>query len=335
MEYRHKLMRGTVGAIVNKAIRDIRNDPKRSIRNLADLGELFSTSSTQRKFFSLARGILRNPCNPYNELLVRMTQNVNSDSLRTLCLNFGYTALNYGAETLRKHEAERNCHIPWILIFDFRGVQDGCLSEAQISASVSDAVSLGIYSFILMVDEPGDVDAVLDLCASQAECIFFIAVPPKIITPSNISKIVQAPNLIVSVDVTRCCGEEAAGHIFDELKAAGRFFGYHAFYNEENMQRLTSEDFTRQMIQSGCLIGTYVNADRNSEELGNRVYSFACAERGRNGEPLFALDFYRDISYVGNSISCGNYLLIRGDGSVPGHPGSLKNGKISDVIYGV
>lgn len=335
MEYRHKLMRGTVGAIVNKAIRDIRNDPKRSIRNLADLGELFSTSSTQRKFFSLVRGILRNPCNPYNELLVKMTKNVNSDSLRTLCLNFGYTALNYGAETIRRHEASLNCYIPWILIFDFRGRKDGCLSETQISASVSDAVALGIYSFILMVDKPEDLNVVLNLCVSQAECVFFVAVPPEVITPANSSQLMLAPNLIVSVDATRYSGEEAAVRVFDQLRAAGRFFGYHAFYNEENMRRLTSEDFTRQMMQNGCLIGTYVNADRGLEELGNQVYSFACAERGRNGEPLFALDFYRDIGYVGSSISCGNYLLIRGDGSIAGHSGSLKNRKISDVIYGV
>lgn len=53
MEYQHRVMRGTVGVIINKAIRDIRTDPKRSIRNLADLGDNFSTSAAQKRFFPL------------------------------------------------------------------------------------------------------------------------------------------------------------------------------------------------------------------------------------------------------------------------------------------
>ncbi len=332
MDYRHKLMRGTVSAVTNKALHDIRNDPKRSIRNLADLGELFSTSATQRHFFSLARGILKNPANPYNELLVKMTKNVNLDSVRTLSVNFGYTVLSYGAELLRRHQLELNRRIPWLIIFDLKETGGKRISLQQISAYITDAIALGIYTFIFMADQPSDMDSIFRICDLFTECVFFVACSSDMMMEDNVETTRTKSNLIVSLDATSYFITDHIAQAFHRLRNDGCFFGFHAIYSDENIPRLTSDEFTHQMIKEGCLIGTYVNQNARLEELENRVYSFACKKRGKNGEPLFAMDFYRDISYVGKSISCGNYMMIRSDGTVPGYQKNLNGMSLPDLM---
>lgn len=332
MEYAHKLMRGTVSAIINKALRDIGSDPKRSIRNLADLGELFSTSQTQKHFFELVHSILRNPGNPYNELLIKMIRNVNLNSVRALSLNFGYSAMSYGSERLRRYGAEYKKQIPWVLILDFRNLEGERMDSGRIASILSEAVKLGIYTHIFLADNSQDVQTLLKVCKEYPECVFFAAAAPELLTEKHMEQMAKNPNLIVSVDATEPVDEAAAAQLFRRLNAAGCFFGYHVYYNQQNIQQLISDDFTRKMIRNGCLVGTYVNTDCGLEELENQAYQFACSKRGKNGKPLFTIDFYRDINYVGNSISCGNHLVIRGDGKVPGCPANLKQVSLSELI---
>lgn len=317
MEYGHRIMRGTVGMVVGKAIRDIRSDPGRSIRNLADMGGMFSTSPAQKRFFTLARSVLKIPGNPYKELLVRMTRDVSLDSLTALSLNFGYTALVFGAQRLRRYGEEMGRKLPWLLCFGFTPAGGKRLSPERLSALISEAVSFGIYTFIFVAREAGDFRILSQLCQSHAECVFFLAVAPDLLLTEDTLPQGKIPNLVTAVEVT-ADSEPAAGEVFQRLRGAGRFFGYYAFYREEDLDALTSREFTRRMADRGCLIGSYVNADPKENVLEDRVYRFACAERGKKGEPLFALDFYRDSDYVGDSISCGSCLCVRGDGSVPG-----------------
>lgn len=327
MEYRHKLMRGTVGVIINKAIRDIRSDPKRSIRNLADLGDNFSTTLTQKRFFALAREVLKNPDNPYNELLANVVENVTAETIRTMSLNFGYTSLNYGADILREREAAFGKYIPWLLIFDFSAGAGTAPGFERTASLIADAVSLGIYSFVFQLGAaPENLAQVLEYCAEFTECSFFAAVPAGLLTGPIAERAARTPNLVLSVDVTEPTAQKEAAGTFRALHAAECFYGFHVYFGEENAERLMADEFMRQRIQDGCLIGTFVNADRNKETLEDRVYRFVCSRRGKKGSPLFAMDFYRDISYVGNAISCGDFLRIGGNDSASASDGTTLRG---------
>lgn len=333
MEYRHKIMRGTVGVIINKAIRDIRNDPKRSIRNLVDLGDNFSTSATQKRFFSLAREVLKNPDNPYNELLVNMIENVNPETVRTMSLNFGYTGLMYGSDILRQREAVFGKYIPWLLVFDFETGGRDTPDFERIAALIVDAVSLGIYSFVFKIgDSRENLAQVLEYCGRFAECAFFVTVSAGLLIGSVSDRAVRTPNLVLSVDVTDPALQKETDCAFQALHAAKCFYGFHTYYSEENAERLMSDEFMQQMIRNGCLIGCYVNRDRSKKSLEDSVYRFVCTRRGKKGAPLFAMDFYRDISYVGNAISGGEFLRVDSSGKVDGVLPGLNSPALRNLI---
>lgn len=331
MEYRHKVMRGTVSIIINKAMRDIRSDPRRSIRNLVDLGENFSSSAVQKHFFSLARQVLKNPDNPYNDLVVDLVENVRPEVLRTMSLNFGYTALNYGAETIRRHQRELGFIIPWILVFRLGGETEQRLSAERISELAAEAVSLGIYTFAFEICDRRDLETVNSLCSRFGEAAFFVAAPAE--TLSGVRASASAvPNLVLLGDMTR--EEPKAQEVFRYLKEKGCFYGFYARYNEENAQRLMSETFLQNMCEYGCRIGAYVGGAGGTSSLEAQMYRFVCEKRGKKGEPIFSLDFYRDTGYIGNEMACGGALVAEADGTVPGFGKSLAENSLAAFLSG-
>ncbi|MDF2632274.1 MAG: hypothetical protein K0Q85_870 [Caproiciproducens sp.] len=332
MEYRHKIMRSTVGVVINRAIRDIQDDPKRSIRNLADMGENFSKSAAQKKFFEMTGDILKKPDNHYNELLVNMIQNVNADTIRTVSLNFGYTSLNYGACILRENSKDGK-KIPWVLHFDCSAGQN-VFGLPRMDAIISDAVSLGIYTYIFQIDGAAErLPELMQLCKNHGECSFFAAVSPKIFQRTQ--QFTETPNLIFSVNVTGGEGEDGTDRALQVLHESKCFYGFHAYYTKENAAWLMSSQFTQRMISGGCLFGAYVNADRKEKELEDQMYRYVCTKRGKKGEAPFVFDFGRDIRYIGDVISCGAYLSVGVNGEVKldgGRSADLNNITLSELL---
>ena len=332
MEYRHKMMRSTVGAVVNRAIRDIQLDPKRSIRNLADMGENFSKSPAQKKFFEMTGDILKKPDNHYNELLVNMIQNVSADTIRTTSLNFGYTSLNYGAGILREN-SKGGKKIPWVLHFDCSAVQNA-FGLSRMDAIISDAVSLGIYTYIFQIDEAAErLPELMQICKNHGECSFFAAVFPEIF--QRIQQFTEIPNLIYSVNVTGGEGEDDTDRALKVLHENKCFYGFHAYYTKENVEWLMSSRFTQRMTSGGCLFGAYVNTDINEKELEDQMYRYVCTKRGKKGEAPFVFDFGRDIRYIGDVISCGAFLSVSINGEVKldgGRSADLNNTTLSELL---
>lgn len=330
MEYRHKVMRGAVNAMINKAMRDIRSDPRRSIRNLADLGENFSTSAVQKHFFSIARDVLRDPDNPYNSLVADVVKNVQPETLRTLSLNFGYTALSYGAETIRRRQRELGIMLPWVLVFRAGGETEAPLSAARLAELVEEAVSLGIYTFVFETGcRPQRLADVGALCARFTEATFFAAVSVPVL--HGVERGVKIPpNLVLLGDLTR--EEPQAEETFRALREMGAFYGFYCIYNEDNVQRLASEEFLREMHGYGCAVGAYVDRLRGASPLAAQVYRFVCEKRGKKGAPLFSFDFYHDTDYVGNAMACGGALVAEADGSVRGRNGTLARSPLAALL---
>ena len=61
LELQHRLIRQSINIAVSKAMEDMMGNTRRSIRNLLDLGLLFSTSENQKWFFNAAKKVIAYP----------------------------------------------------------------------------------------------------------------------------------------------------------------------------------------------------------------------------------------------------------------------------------
>ena len=105
---KNDITRGLIDFAVSQCLKNIKEDPYRSIRRLADLGRQFAKGRFQEELFSLFQRLLLNEDGPYYEMLKQLVSSVDTDSLKTLGINIGYNSWTCGASRLRQITAEKD-----------------------------------------------------------------------------------------------------------------------------------------------------------------------------------------------------------------------------------
>jgi hypothetical protein len=288
----------------------MKSNTKRSIRNLIDLGLLFSKSENQKCFFNAAKKVIANPRNPYNILASRIIADVDNDTIKKVGLNLGYSSLIYGANKLQKKRDYLGFPIPWLLIFDISESNPDFFH--QMDHFIRQGKELGIYSYITCPYEKDDIAVICEIAKRFEECLFVFKVPSVLISEQTAESLGKIHNAMVSVQVTGAdfsckCYRNA----FQLLKQNRCLYGFHVSYNEDNMKELTTPEYIRSAISLGNLFGVYIAENGVSDACRDAVYAFACRERGENGQPLITMEWFRDMQYISEKIMSGDgYMAI-------------------------
>ncbi len=303
LDLQHRLKRQVIYIAVSKAIEDMATDTKRSMRNLVDLGLLFSKSENQKWFFNTAKKIISNPHNPYNELLLKMTGNVEHKTITTAGINLGYSGLIYGADKLKKKQLKIGVPLPWILLFDIPDFHPGLLP--QIKDFISQGHKLGIHCYILRTGENGLSPELCETIRHYNDCVFLVEIPPEAVTEQSGRCLGNIHNALVSVSAE---GPDINGNGYERAFAILRqnrcFYGFQVFYGDGNMDKMTSRIYTDNAIGQGNLFGIYHAGSSASASCREEMYRFICTERGARGSSIIMLDWLRDIQYISGKISC-------------------------------
>ena len=304
MDLQHRLARQLINIAVSKGMEDMPNDIRRSVRSLIDLGLFFAKSANQKWFFQTAKKVTANPRNPYHALIARMITDVDHDTIKKVGLNLGYSSLIYGAGKLKKKQEALGLALPWLLIFDISEAEHRFFR--QLEHYVREGRELGIYSYILCPHQADDIPAICDIAGRFEACLFVLKTPSGLIDEQTARALGKTPNVLVSV--------QAAGTDFRLEGPAGAFrllrrhrclYGFHVYYNENTVTQLTAPEYIRSAVGSGNFFGAYIAEASVGEACRDAVHTFACRERGEEGQPLVALEWSRDLQNIGGKILSG------------------------------
>lgn len=299
-----RLARQAVGIAVSKAMEDVKGNARRGIRNLLDLGVLFSRTENQKWFFGVARQVVENPKNPYKALVTRAVRDIDGETIRRVGLNLGFNALTSGAKELRGKQEELGVSLPWMLDVGEDGGED---YAENLACCIDEGQALGIHSYALRILNPDHLARAVALAEQYEESFFAFRLPSSLIDDAAAERIALAHNVAVSVDVTADGDGEDA---FRRLRQNRCLYGYFTTYREEDVPRVTSPQFIRWGIGEGCLFGAYQAAEGVTQRTKDRVYEFACRLRGESGQPLIALDWPRDLQYIGKKMRLGGLMAV-------------------------
>ena len=84
---KNDITRGLIDFAVSQCLKNIKEDPYRSIRRLADLGRQFAKGRFQEELFSLFQRLLLNEDGPYYEMLKQLVSSVDTDSRRSASIS--------------------------------------------------------------------------------------------------------------------------------------------------------------------------------------------------------------------------------------------------------
>ena len=135
-----------IETMVRRAIHDLEDSPKRTLRNLVDLALQFSNGRFQTHFFQDAQTLLQNENSAYYDLFYDIVTHVDEERLVTFGMNVGYQSCTLGARKIRELEAENQIHIPWSMVLHIDDAVNGSKLE-QYHTMIEKGKSCGIYTW--------------------------------------------------------------------------------------------------------------------------------------------------------------------------------------------
>lgn len=158
-----------VETTLRKTLKEIKDSPKRSFRNLIDMGLDFTKGRFQKPFLENVQKMLENEHSPYYYLISDIVYNVDHDRLISFGMNVGYNGCTKGAKKIRTIESKEQYNIPWSVSLKIDGKKYLDNEEKYISV-IEQGKKLGIYTWLVFPD--CNVNSILSLAKKHTDCAF-------------------------------------------------------------------------------------------------------------------------------------------------------------------
>lgn len=318
MEKSRKMTYAMIEVAIEKAIRDIGENPRRGIRNLVDLGTRLTSGRFLQDFFRISRQILADNDSPYYELTQHVINNVDHKILKDFGIRLGYNSLTYGANQIRIHRNERSYYVPWMLVFDLRQANTNMLTPGEISAILQQGESLGIYCGMFFVNNnPAYLHELRKMLTSHQESAFLVFAEPEIITVEIAEEMVNASNVALVLHLQTGAENQAAREAFKILLAKQCLYGAYCEYNDQNITQVMSETYLQQIKAAHCTFVFLIGEALEDASHRECFSQFMQTTKNANQYPFFIYDFYADSAHIARTIWVENcFLAICGDGGI-------------------
>jgi len=194
---KNSLKRTMIETTVRNTIKNIKEDPDRSMRNLIDLALNFSDGRFQQHFLESAQRMLENESSCYYKLVPDLVAHIDTNRLVTFGMNVGYNSCTLGARKIRKIESKEQFNIPWSVYLKINGTRYPKNASAYHSL-IEQGTELGIYTWIIHVpDNPANV---LELIEAFPDCAFVLLCSPDIITPAMLEEAATLYNVMFAIE---------------------------------------------------------------------------------------------------------------------------------------
>jgi len=280
---------------VRKAIRDIRETPQRSTRNLVDMALNFASGRFQQEFFQMAQKMLSDERSAYYTLLQDIAIHVDEEKLLTFGMNVGYNSATFGAKRIRHLEETVGYNIPWTLFLEMDRtsvIQHGERYHALIEAGEE----MGIFTW--MVFSHSCAADCIELAARHPNSAFVLFCDHAEINWSLIDCASDLNNLMLAVPV-----DENAELTCDLLREAGLMYSVYTAYAEEDLRRIQSGDLFCDMEQLHPVFSAFIPKPGCPQSVQTLAYEAIHTARMAQTHATMLWELRRDCMVVDRIIS--------------------------------
>jgi len=248
------MKRSAIGATVSIALKGIKNDSKRSIRNTVDLFEHFTVEIFDDRTLKKIRREAENPNSSFFKLVTKVTASIDNAMLKRITTNLCCNRLILFPD--KELENRRTAA-------DF---EEQTISQNTLNSMVERGVNAGACFYVINGKEPfQNKDALLNVCHNHSDCVFYVNTSANEIDDQLADEIVDAGNIILAVTIdkgnepTELCNSKA--DVFELLQQHHCLYGF--CVAPEQAQLCFNSGFVDCMIAQGCSFGWYAYDDGN------------------------------------------------------------------------
>ena len=289
------ISRVLIETVVKKALRDIKDSPERSIRNLVDMALQFSKGRFQKEFFETTQTMLQNEDSAYYRLVRDAAYSVSEDRMLTFGINLGYSSCTYGAKIIRETEEKEHFNIPWSLSL---GIDEASWSEhaCRYQEVISEGEKLGVFSWLLFAD--GCPIDFLSLAAQHPKHAFAIFCKPEHVTEKLIEEAESIHNIMFVIQYS-----ETAAEACQLLRENKHLYSVYMPYKEADVESILGGElfccteplhpvFTMLLADNSCSMLTQT-----------MVYDYVAKSRKEQKHQTISWDVIYDSRFVDSIIS--------------------------------
>lgn len=304
-----------IDSAVTHGIRSMEEDPKRSIRRLADLGKQFSKGHFQQDVFSIIQKALENENSGYYEMMANLLRNTDHDAIKTFGVNMGYNAWTYGARKIRAKEKETGKCLPPTLYLRYKPHAVQGLTRSVMHRLISEGQALGIYSYMLReTGEPSDSCEMLDLFTEFPECAFVLLRPAGRMTAAQIQLAKLCRNLLVLLPAADPETTLTAPILRDQKIL---FSLYGVYSSADEVEKDNFETAMREVITLESPLFIPVAGETVSPAVVRAVAAQCAETRLDQKYPAVIMDYYGDMETLMQKMVYHDHLIELGtDGAI-------------------
>lgn len=306
------MTRALISTAVDKGLNDIARDPKRSIRQLIDLGTFFAKGRFQRYFFDIFGEMLHNDSSPYYGLVSGIVNHVDPKLLKTFGMNLIYNGWTVGAKTVRSLETASGKNMPWTFLLSLGA--DGETQLADIQALIDRGRAQGIFSYMFLCEAGFSPAALREILLHNGSCAFILFLAPCAVDESLCAMIQEAKNAFVLIDMRAPGFAEKAAL----LRSARCLFGASYPYGEADAGQVCSGALTSQAVSAKAPFLFFTAQPDCPMAVQKAVCAYTMQARQAPKGPVLYIDLYSDLAYIDDIISSEpSCLHITANGKPP------------------
>ncbi len=229
-----------IETVVKTTLKNLKEDPERSIRNLVDMALHFSENQFQQDFFQVVQNALKNENSPYYALVRDLASYADVEHLLCFGMNLGYNSCTYGARQIRQNEKDLNHNIPWTILFQIGN--QSLEHMAQYDAAISDGEKLGIYTWMLFA--PGVSCRLPGLIRNHPDSAFFLFCEPEEVTDDFLDNVSELRNVMLAPRY-----QEGWEDVYGKIRALGLPYSACFLYSQDDSQTILNGDLFTSIQQ--------------------------------------------------------------------------------------
>ena len=309
------ITRAIIDSTVDRSLREIDEDPKRSVRKMTDLGRLFTKGRFTDEIYALVQDLLHNDDSPYYTAIERLLRYTDKQTLKTFGINVGYNGLNIGGKIDRSTVSSRAYRTPWLISIRINPSIPNSMSVSEVENVIGQAKPLGIYCFAIRLEGSLlSLNSLLDVISRHKDCAFFFMIPDQKLSPIHLENIRACHSvcfLLHSESPFAAANAEA-------LRRQKSFFGAFSFYDDQSAPSWISGKRIKEFLTHEVPIAVLLADDTCSEKAQMRVAKYCRTSRMHPEHPLLIFDSIGDICAIDRMRSeqeagCYFELLETGD----------------------
>ena len=317
------ITRAIIDATIDRGLREIYEDPRRSIRKFADLGRMFNKARFTKNLYDIFQDLLRNDDSPYYVAIEHLLQYTSRKNLKDFGINIGYNSFTKGGKLIRSLAEKKKMEAPWDLIIRLNPQSKEGTTPGDLISFIAEGRKYGVYSYAIRLENDlSYFEDLLKVFLTYDDCAFFFMLPDKEIDRELLPLASSCSNVIYILPAFGdSCGTNS--HM---LKKYQIWTALYAYYDESDCESMTSVDSVWDYIPQECSFLFFVAKDGVSNECIEKTALRVKEMRVSPIVPLFLFDLYGDSIQIQRLISGKEYFYeILSDGTVRTSRGDLNS----------